>query len=146
MHVAIAPLLVCIGAAWPRMDWKIGLTIGALAAAGFVLSFLGMFSYYGEFGSAMEAAGQNTMEWINGDPVWFEPVFEARLVRTWLRPGKDPVPWTTTHVWVGTTERCTGGMENVNLREYATPQSVLLQNNTSLKARTARFSDWRCCR
>jgi hypothetical protein len=129
MHVAIAPLLVCIGAAWPRMDWKIGLTIGALAAVGLALSFLGAFSYYGESPSAMEAAGQNTMEWINGDPVWIGPVFEARLVRTWLRTGNNPVPWTTNHVWVWTPPKdAPKEWKTINLREYATPQSVLLQN------------------
>jgi hypothetical protein len=129
MHVAIAPLLVCIGAAWPRLDWKIGLPIGALAAAGLALSSLGAFSYYGEFHSAMQAAGQNTMEWINGDTVWIEPIFEARLVRTWMHPGSEPVPWTATHVWVWEPPRdAPPGWKTINLREYATPQSALLQN------------------
>ena len=129
MHVAIAPLLMCIGAAWPRIDWKIGAPIGVLAAAGLLMSFLGSFSYYGEFHSAMQAAGQNTMEWINGDTVWIEPIFEARLVRTWLKPGTDPIPWTATHVWVWEPPRdAPATWKTINLREYATPQSVLLQN------------------
>ena len=88
MHVAIAPLLVCIGAAWPRLDWKIGLPLAVLAIAGLVFSFLGAFSIYGVPSSAMREAGQNTMEWIDGDPVWTGPIFEARLVRAWLKPGK----------------------------------------------------------
>jgi len=129
MHVAIAPLLVCIGAAWPRIDWKIGLPIAALAAAGLALSFLGAFSYYGEFHSAMQAADQNTMEWINGDTVWIEPIFEARLVRTWLQPGSDPVPWTPSHVWVWEPPTdMPATWKTLNLRDYATPQSLLLQH------------------
>jgi hypothetical protein len=129
MHVAIAPLLVCIGAAWPRMTWKIGLPLAVLAIAGLAFSFLGAFSYYGESSSAMREAGQNTMEWIDGDPVWTGPIFEARLVRAWLKPGKEAVPWVATHIWVWEPPK---GMpaewRTIDLRAYATPQSVLLRN------------------
>ena len=128
MHVAIAPLLVCIGAAWPRLEWKIGLPLAGLAAAGFVISFLGAFSSYGVPSLAMREAGQNTMEWINGDPVWGAPAFEFRLVRTWLRPGFEPVLWTPTHRWVWEPPvNFPSDWRTINLREYSTPQSVLLQ-------------------
>jgi len=39
------------------------------------------------------------------------------------------VPWTATHVWVWEPPRdAPPGWKTINLREYATPQSVLLQN------------------
>lgn len=129
MHVAVAPLLVCIGAAWPRFDWKIGLPLAALAVAGFVFSFLGSFSYYGESSSAMRDAAQNTMQAINGDSVWVGPLFESRVFRAWLEPGTAPVPWHVTHVWVWEPPKdFPAEWRTINLREYATPQSPLLRN------------------
>jgi hypothetical protein len=128
MHVAIAPLLVCIGAAWPRLEWKIGLPLAGLAAAGFVISFLGAFSSYSVPSLAMREADQNTIEWINGDPVWAGPVFELRLVRAWLRPGFEPVLWTPKHNWVWTPpENYSSDWKTIDLRQYSTPQSILLQ-------------------
>jgi hypothetical protein len=128
MHVVIAPLLVCIGAAWPRLEWKIGLPLAGLAAAGFAISFLGAFSSYGVPSLAMKEAGQNTMEWINGDPVWAAPVFELRLFRAWLRPGIEPVLWTPLHHWVWEPpENFTSEWKAIDLRHYSTPQSILLQ-------------------
>jgi len=128
MHVVIAPLLVCIGAAWPRLEWKIGLPLAGLAAAGFVISFLGAFSSYGVPSLAMRDAGQNTIEWINGDPVWNGPVFELRLFRAWLRPGIEPVLWTPSHHWVWEPPKdFPSEWKSIDLREYSTPQSILLQ-------------------
>jgi hypothetical protein len=128
MHVVIAPLLLCIGAAWPRLEWKILLPLTALAAAGFVVSFLGSFSSYAVPSRAMRDAGQNTIEWINGDPVWGGPEFEFRLFRTWLTPGEAPVLWTPFHrwVWVPPTE-APMQWKTIDLRNYSTPQSMLLQ-------------------
>jgi hypothetical protein len=128
MHVAIAPLLVCIGAVWPRLDWKIGLPFAGLAGAGLAISFLGAFSSYAVPSLAMREAAQNTMEWINGDPVWAGPAFEFRLVRTWLKPGSAPVPWTPSHHWVWVPPaNVAPDWKAIDLREYSTPQSVLLQ-------------------
>jgi len=128
MHVAIAPLLICIGAAWPRLNWKVGLPLAGLAAAGFVISSLGAFSSYGVSSLAMRDTAQNTMEWINGDPVWGGPIFEFRLIRTWLKPGIEPVPWTPSHHWVWEPPvNFPSDWRTIDLREYSTPQSVLLQ-------------------
>jgi len=128
MHVAIAPLLVCIGAAWRRLEWKTGLPLAGLAAAGFVISFLGAFSSYGVPSLAMRESAQNTMEWINGDPVWGGPLFESRLVRAWLRPGSEPVLWIPSHHWVWEPPiHVSAEWKPIDLREYSTPQSVLLQ-------------------
>jgi len=128
MHVAIAPLLLCIGAAWPRFGLKIGLPLVCLAAVGFVVSFLGSFSNYGVPSLAMRDAAQNTMEWINGDPVWSGPAFESRLVSTWLKPGEEPVPWIPLHHWVWEPPKdFPAEWRTIDLREYSTPQSILLQ-------------------
>jgi hypothetical protein len=128
MHVAIAPLLLCVGAAWPRLSWKIGPPLAGLAAAGLAISFLGAFSSYTVPSLAMRDTAQNTMEWINGDPVWGGPIFEFRLFRTWLKPGIDPVPWTPSHHWVWEPPpNVSTEWRTIDLRKYSTPQSILLQ-------------------
>jgi hypothetical protein len=128
MHVAIAPLLVCIGAAWPRLEWKIGLALAGLAVTGFAFSFLGAFSSYGAPSSAMRDAAQNTMEWINGDSAWGGPYFESQLVRAWWTPGNGPVFWVASHHWVWEPpENFPAEWRTIDLRDYSTPQSILLQ-------------------
>jgi hypothetical protein len=114
MHVAIAPLLLCIGAAWPRIHWKIGSAHRrVVAAAGLLISFLGAFSYYGEFHSAMQAAGQNTMEWINGDTVWIEPIFEGEIgPRLAEARNRHHSLDGDTRVGVGTSPRRAGHLED----------------------------------
>jgi len=129
MHVAVAPLLLCIGAAWPRLDWKIALSTAGLAIAGLLISFLGTFSIYGVPSVIMREAGHNTMEWINGDPVWLAPMLEARLVRAWFTPGDAPMPWTASHTWVWEPPKDHPlEWKAVDLMDYCTPQSVLLKS------------------
>ncbi len=79
MHPAIAPLVLCIGAALPS---SVGAEKGLLSVSGgsgadFI--FLGAFYYYGELDFAMKSADQNAMEWINGDNGWNPILFDARL-------------------------------------------------------------------
>jgi hypothetical protein len=45
MHLAIAPLVLCIGAAWPRPGWRTIAPLSVLAMVGVVVSFLGAFYY-----------------------------------------------------------------------------------------------------
>jgi hypothetical protein len=126
MHVVIAPLLVIIGAANARFEWRRHVPLVVLGALGVAISFLGAFYYYGVRHGALESTGQNTMEWLYGDSVWSEIPFNARLFRVWLRGGTDPVPWTPAHVWAWTAPPDVLPWKTVNLRDYAAPQSVLL--------------------
>jgi hypothetical protein len=142
LHVTIAPLLLCMGAAWPRLEWRRQIALLLLAAIGLPISFLGAFFYYGSRDWAAERSGQNTLEWFAGDGVWNEVAFDARLFRVWLRPGTDPVPWTATHVWVWEAAQDSPPWRTVNLRDYATPQSYLLFNwNESLDG--IALTNWR---
>jgi len=85
MHLAIAPLILCIGTAWTHFRWRReGSVLLALALLGTVISFLGAFYYYGVRDFAMKDAGQNTAEWITGDSVWNAVNFNAKLFRVWL--------------------------------------------------------------
>ena len=127
MHVAIAPLLLCIGAAWPRFRWRRQLPLVALALVGLVVSFLGAFYYYAVLPYSMTLAGQNTLEWITGDGVWNNIEFNARLFRTWLHGGTAPVLWTPEHIWVWTPPPDAPPMGSLDLRQLCEPQSFMLR-------------------
>jgi hypothetical protein len=126
MHVAIAPLILCIGAAWPRFEWRKHAPVVALALVGILISFLGAFYYYGGMEFAQAKAGQNTMEWMNGDPIWNPVTFDSRLFEVWMQRGSKPVLWTPTHMWLWGPPGATSWVA-INLRDYCNPQSFLLQ-------------------
>lgn len=128
LHVAIAPLLVCIGAAWPSLQWRVHTPLAVLAVVGVAISFLGAFFYYGGRGTATDDAGQNTMEWLTSDNVWNEAAFDARLFQVWWHGGSDPVPWTPTHLWVWTPPKNAPPWRTIDLRKYADSQSFLFYN------------------
>jgi hypothetical protein len=93
-----------------------------------VISFLGAFFNYGTRGAATDKAGQNTMEWLTGDNIWNEVVFDARLFQVWWHGGSEPVPWTPTHLWVWTPPKDAPQWKTIDLRELAEPHSVLFYN------------------
>jgi hypothetical protein len=125
MHVTIAPLVLCIGAAWPRFEWKKHVPLVMLIAIGMVISFLGSFFYYGIKQSAQFDSGHNTMEWLNGDPKWSEVLFAAREFRQW-RNGCPPFPWTNTHIWVWEAPPGAQPWKTIDLARYCRPQSALV--------------------
>jgi len=127
LHVAVAPLLLLIGAAWPRFEWRKHVVLLLLGCIGVAISFLGAFFYYGERPDASEAAGQNTLEWLAGDSIWNEVIFDARLFRVWMKGGSEPVFWTPVHVWAWTPPKDAMTWKNVNLRKYTVPQAFLLK-------------------
>jgi hypothetical protein len=125
MHVLIAPLVLCIGAAWPQFEWKKHIPLVMLIAIGMVISFLGSFFYYGIKQWAQFDSGQNTMEWLNGDPKWNEVTFAAREFRQW-RKGCPPFPWTNTHIWVWEAPPGAQPWKTLDLAQYCQPQSPLV--------------------
>lgn len=129
MHPAIAPLVLCVGAACPRLRWRReGVALLFLAVLGLVVSFLGAFYYYGALNFAMKSAGQNTMEWINGDNDWNHILFNARLFGVWISTSAaTPVPWTPAHIWVWTAPPDALPWKTINLRDYCQPQSFMLR-------------------
>lgn len=137
MHVAIAPLILCIGAAWPRFQWRVRGALIPLATLGVIISFLEAYSYYGLHNFAMQDGGLNTMQWINSDPTWNEVAFRAREFNLWLK-GCPSTPWKPNYVWVWETPGGAIPWKTIDLRNYCEPQSTLLRDwnnhldNTSL--------------
>ena len=128
MHLAIAPLLLCVGAAWPRFRWlPQGPVLVTLAAMGVFISFLGAFYYYGVVYSATNATSQNAMEWITGDYIWNPITFHARLFRVWVHDSGGPVLWTPTHIWVWAPQADAMTWKSIDLRQYCQPQSFMVR-------------------
>jgi len=144
LHVAVAPLLLVIGAAWPRFEWRKHVVLLLLGCIGVAISFLGAFFYYGGRPGASEVAGQNTLEWLNGDSTWNEVIFDARLFRVWMKGGTEPVFWTPVHVWAWTPPKDAMTWKSVNLRNYTEPQSFLL-NRWNLHLNPAELMIFRIC-
>ena len=127
MHVAIAPLILCIGVAWPRFRWRREGALVPLVLVGLVISFLGAFYYYGVMDYAMRDAGQNTLEWITGDSVWNHIMLNARLFGVWFHGGTAPVMWTPAHIWVWEPTADALPWKSINLRQYCQPQSFVVR-------------------
>ena len=127
LHTVIAPLLVVIGAAYPRFQWRRQLPLLALAAIGLCISFLGTLYYYGVRHLATMQTGQNTAEWIVDDRTWNEVLFHARLFGIWLHGGTGPVLWTPSHVWMYEPPPDALPWKTIDLRAFSQPQSLLLQ-------------------
>jgi hypothetical protein len=128
MHTSIAPLMVCIGAAFPRFEWRKHAVLVALALIGVAVSFLGAFYYYGTIDFAAAKADQNVMEWLTGDGSWNPIEFNLRLFHVYaFDKGTEPVVWTPKHTWVWTAPPDATAWRSIDLREYCQPQSFLLR-------------------
>ena len=128
MHVAIAPLVLCIGAAFPTFAWRRYAAIGLLSVIGLAISFLGAFYYYGQIDFAAAKEGQNVMEWLTGDSSWNPIEFDVRLFRAWLFDhGGAPDLWTPKHTWVWTPPPDAPPWRSIDLRDYCQPQSFMLR-------------------
>jgi hypothetical protein len=127
MHATVAPLLLCIGAARPRVAWRKEIPVVVLAVVGVVISFLGAVYYYAILQSVATGPGQNTEEWMDGDTVWNPIRLHARLFRAWFTGGTAPVLWTPAHLWVWDPPPDAKPTKSVDLRQFCEPQSVLLR-------------------
>jgi hypothetical protein len=126
MHVTIAPLLLSVGVAWPRFQWKRFLPLAMLTAVGVAVSFLGAFSYYVTKIGLTEMWQQNTMEWITGDNVWNEVMLNERLFKIWVLQPPAPALWAPDHLWVWAPPAGTPVLQPIDLRVHSAPQSFML--------------------
>jgi hypothetical protein len=127
VHSAVAPIVVCIGVVWPVLSVRWKTATAALSMLGLTVSALGALFYYGLLHHASMAAGQNTLENLQGDITWNHVRFNARLFGLWLRPA-EPAHWKPDQRWLYTPPANAVPVSTVDLRPYARPQSPLLRD------------------
>jgi hypothetical protein len=132
MHTALAPLLVVIGAARPRFEWRREAPLLALAAIGLAVSFLGSMFYYGQLHFATIKAGENTLEWMAGDSVWNPVQFHARMLKAWWT-GR-PLLWTPVHYWMYEPPPGMPPPKPIDMHAYSDPQPLVLKMLPAPKA------------
>ena len=126
LHSAIAPLILCIGATRERLRLRTALPVLALAALGFWVSFLGAFFWYGVQQQAAIGVSQSTLETLQGDIVWNPILLDERLFSYYLHGGQRF--WTPSHTWWFAKPPDAPAVRDVDLAQYAIPQSFLIRN------------------
>jgi hypothetical protein len=140
LHSAVAPLVMCLGVAKRRIDfkWRRMIPLGVCAALGFGISFLGVFFWCHLLHVVSARSQQITMEQLLHDPEWNPIRFHGQLLQLWFKDhvlGEDADQlWPPRgHPWGGAVNgesppKC--DPVPISLRSYATPQPFL-------------FSSWR---
>jgi hypothetical protein len=127
LHVAIGPLILCLGLFLSQglnSAWRAALA--AVFAAGFFVASLGAFFNPGSLHQTAIRSGQSTLEALQGDIVWNHILFNARLMKWWLRPGES-AEWTPEHQWFYEPPPGAQSWPVLDLSPMARPQSVLLR-------------------
>lgn len=137
LHTAVAPLLLCLAVPGPEATRALRrLLAGFAAVMGAAVSLLGVLFVYGGAYDAAKAAGQNTLEAIQGDVVWNPIRFELRLLAAALQPAGSHV-WVASHYWWFTRPAASAPEPVVDLARYAHFQPVLLSAGTPPGVRLA---------
>lgn len=133
LHAAIAPLVLCLAAAWrstgdrPRSPAP----FYAAVALGFGVSLLGVLFHYGTVARAAVEAAPVDHEALQGNPVWNHVRFNSRLFAVWLAlcagNAPDPVLFAQGHPW-GIREPIRAPERRpLDLRTFAVPQPLVLR-------------------
>ena len=129
LHMAIAPLLLCLAAAKSsaKFDWRKEIPLLALLAAGFWVSLLGSFFTYGLLHTAAVQSSQSTLENLQYNPRWNHIQFNWRLFKVWAGGASQPESWPAPSRWWFVKPDDAPAEKTVDLREFATPQPILAQ-------------------
>jgi hypothetical protein len=125
LHGAIAPLVLCIGATRERLRFRTAVPVLVLAALGFWVSFLGAFFWYGVQQQAAIGVSQSTLETMQGDIIWNPILLDERLFSYYLHGGQRF--WTPNHTWWFEKPPDAPAVRDVDLAQYAVPQSFLVR-------------------
>ena len=128
LYCAVAPLLVCLAAAWGSrpLDAPRRLALALALVIGFGVSALGSLFYYGRTLQAAQQTGQATLEALWGDPVWNPIVMHLRLARLRLAPRGTSTVWTPQHHWWFERPAGMPPDKSVDLAFAREPQPLLL--------------------
>lgn len=132
LHVAIGPLILCLGVAMRERVHV--LTRIALAAAflwGGYVAAVGSLFVYVSLHQAATRSGQSTLEVLQGDIVWNHILFNGRLLKYWLNPDQ-PALWSPEHQWFYEPPADAKPWPVLDLRPFSSPQAVLIREWNSV--------------
>ena len=132
LYCAVAPLLLCLAAAWGSrpLDALRRLALALALVVGFGVSALGSLYYYGRTLQAAQKTGQATLEALQGDPVWNPIVMHLRLARLRLAPRGTSKVWTPRHHWWFEPPAGMPPDPSVDLGFALEPQPLLLRRSS----------------
>jgi hypothetical protein len=142
LHAAVAPLVLVFAAGRagraPRLRTEA--PFAAAAAAGFVVSALGVLFYYGSLSSAARRVTTPTLESLQGDPTWNHVRFNGLLARSWLAGNARPLYIAPERVWDFDDPHRPLEWKAVDLRRFAEPQPRLLASAHNPSERALRWA------
>jgi hypothetical protein len=130
LHVAIAPLLLCLAATKSSVEfiWRKEMLLLTLLAFGFWVSLLGsLFSYTALHLAAIQSR-QSTLEHIQHDLRWNHIRFNWQLLKLCVSGDAQAKLWPAPSRWWFARPYDAPSEKTVDLREFATPQSILAQS------------------
>lgn len=130
LHVAIAPLLLCLAAAKSSIefDWRKEFLLLALLAIGFWVSLLGSWFPYTLLHTTAIQSSQSTLENIQFNPKWNHIRFNWQLFKLWVRGNSQTELWPAPSHWWFVKPDDAPPEKSVDLRDFATPQPMLAQS------------------
>ena len=132
LHVAVAPLVLCLASALggKRLSWSLRGLLGGAAAAGLAVSFLGVMFYYGQLALTATRATPTSLQAYQGDPTWNHVAFNARLLGVWWTAragGSEPQLLPPSDGWDFINLDRRPAWARVDLRRAAVPQPLVLR-------------------
>ncbi|MEP7273294.1 MAG: hypothetical protein ABI882_17475 [Acidobacteriota bacterium] len=133
LHAAVAPLLLCLAAASSEMEfrWRRHVSVLALLLLGLGVSLLGTLFSYGSLHRAAIETSQNTLEALQYSPRWNHIQFNWTLLRLWIRRSvvttQEEDLWPKPVGWWFSKPDDAPPEKTVDLRQFATPQPIILQ-------------------
>ncbi|HMV49055.1 MAG TPA: hypothetical protein PKC13_08415 [Blastocatellia bacterium] len=130
LHSAIAPLLVCLAAAWQTKpaeeSLKEKISLFATIALGLFVTLPGVLIPYTSLHQAMTRSERATLPALQYDPIFNHVRFNYLLLRIWLKAPDAPVSWPPAPLW-WFEKPVDAVAKTVDLREWASPQPAMLR-------------------
>lgn len=142
LHVAIGPLILCLGLSLrERVHLLMRIALAGAFLWGGSVAALGSLFFYGSLHQTAIRSGQSTIEALQGDIVWNHILFNGRLLQWWLNQDQ-PALWSPAHMWFYEPAPDARPWPVLDMRPLAKPQAVLTREwNTPMEGLALRL--WR---
>ncbi len=131
LHSVIAPLVICLAATHPLREPHGRKKLALAAALGLLVNLPGALVAYTGLHLAATNSSRSTLTALQYDPTFNHVRFNYRLLGLWMAAkfggAKQPALWPPPQAWWFAKPADAPPDKAVDLREWATPQAVLLR-------------------